>query len=97
MKHGPDRLNRTLLTLLGLLLVAAGAYGVARGYGAFGDTRATEPVLTKRIGDWDVRLAARQTALQTQYSALEVALSKLKSQSTWLAGQLSTLSTGSDS
>ena len=53
--------------------------------------------LTKRIGDWDVRLAARQTALQTQYSALEVALSKLKSQSTWLAGQLSTLSTGSDS
>ncbi len=48
--------------------------------------------LTDRIADWDVRLASRQEALQRQYSALEVALGKLKSQSTWLAGQINQLS-----
>jgi flagellar hook-associated protein 2 len=53
--------------------------------------------LNKRISAWDDRLTDRQKALQSQYSALEVALGKLKSQSTWLAGQLSTLPTGSDS
>jgi flagellar hook-associated protein 2 len=47
--------------------------------------------LTDRIAGWDVTLAARQATLQKQYSALEVALGKLKSQSTWLAGQLSQL------
>jgi flagellar hook-associated protein 2 len=54
--------------------------------------------LTDRIADWDVRLAARQVSLQRSYSALEVALGKLKSQSTWLAGQINQLSNvGSDS
>ncbi|WP_426561216.1 flagellar filament capping protein FliD [Angustibacter sp. McL0619] len=53
--------------------------------------------LTDRIADWDVRLALRQTALQKQYSALEVSLGKLKNQSTWLAGQLSSLSSNSGS
>jgi flagellar hook-associated protein 2 len=53
--------------------------------------------LTDRIAGWDVTLAARQSALQKQYSALEVALGKLKSQSTWLAGQLSQLSNNSGS
>jgi flagellar hook-associated protein 2 len=51
--------------------------------------------LNNRISDWDVRLDARQAALQRQYSALEVALGKLKSQSSWLAGQLAGLSTSS--
>jgi len=53
--------------------------------------------LNDRIAAWDVRLADRQKGLQAQYSALEVALGKLKSQSTWLAGQLATLPTRSDS
>jgi flagellar hook-associated protein 2 len=53
--------------------------------------------LNDRISDWDVRLDARQNALQRQYSALEVALGKLKNQSTWLAGQLAGLSTSSSS
>ena len=44
-----DRLNRAVLTLLGLALVAAGAYGLARGYGAFGDARAHDPVLTDNV------------------------------------------------
>ncbi|GAA4344810.1 flagellar filament capping protein FliD [Angustibacter luteus] len=54
--------------------------------------------LTDRIAGWDVTLAARQSSLQKQYSALEVALGKLKSQSTWLAGQINQLSnSGSNS
>lgn len=47
----PDRLNRAVLTLLGLALVAFGAYGLARGYGAFGDDRAADPVLTDHVRD----------------------------------------------
>ena len=43
------------------------------------------------IADWDVRLAARQTTLQRQYTALETALGKLQSQSSWLAGQIGSL------
>ncbi|MDQ3752991.1 MAG: alkaline shock response membrane anchor protein AmaP, partial [Actinomycetota bacterium] len=59
MSSTPDTLNRTVFTLLGILLVAAGVYGVARGYGAFGSTQAQEPLLTGgitgffgRIDDW---------------------------------------------
>ena len=54
-------------------------------------------VLRTNIADWDVRLAARQSALQKQYSALEVALGKLKNQSTWLAGQVNQLSNNGSS
>lgn len=43
------------------------------------------------IAEWDVRLAARRTTLERQYTALETALSKLQSQSTWLAGQINSL------
>ncbi len=43
------------------------------------------------IADWDVRLAARQTTLQRQYTALESALGKLQSQGNWLAGQIASL------
>ena len=53
--------------------------------------------LNDRIAAWDDRLVDRQKALQAQYTALEVALGKMKSQSTWLAGQLATLPTGSNS
>ena len=53
--------------------------------------------LNDRIAAWDDRLTVRQQALQKQYAALEVALGKMKNQSTWLAGQLATLPTGSDS
>ncbi len=49
--------------------------------------------LTKSIADWDDRLELRRSALQTQYTALETALSNLQSQSSWLAGQISSLPT----
>lgn len=45
MRSRPDRLNRSLLTLLGLLLAAAGGYGLARGLDAFGRRQARQPVL----------------------------------------------------
>ena len=45
-----------------------------------------------RIEDWDLRLAARREALTRQFTAMETALSSLKSQSSWLAGQLGSLS-----
>lgn len=44
-----------------------------------------------RIADWDRRLELRRTALSRQFSAMEVALSKLNQQSSWLAGQIAGL------
>jgi flagellar capping protein FliD len=45
-----------------------------------------------RIEDWDLRLATRRETLTRQFTAMETALSSLKNQSTWLAGQLGSLS-----
>jgi flagellar hook-associated protein 2 len=47
--------------------------------------------LNLQIDNWDIRLAAKKTALQKQYSDLETALGKLNSQSTWLSGQIASL------
>jgi|tagenome__1003787_1003787.scaffolds.fasta_scaffold20837816_2 flagellar capping protein FliD len=44
-----------------------------------------------RIADWDLRLATRKAALTHQFSAMETALSSLKNQSNWLAGQINSL------
>lgn len=57
MRRGPDRLNTTVLTLLALALIAAGAYGLARGYGAFGDALAADPVLGDDVRDFVSRNA----------------------------------------
>ena len=46
---GADRRNRAGLLLVGLLLLGVGAYGLARGWGAFGDRAATEPLL---VDEW---------------------------------------------
>lgn len=50
-----------------------------------------------QIVSWDDRLAARRASLQRTYSALEVALSGMKAQSSWLSSQLAGLSSGSSS
>jgi hypothetical protein len=47
--NGPDRLNRILLGLLSLVVTAAAGYGLARGYGAFGATRAHDPFLLDNV------------------------------------------------
>jgi flagellar capping protein FliD len=44
-----------------------------------------------RIADWELRLATRKETLTRQFTAMETALSSLKNQSTWLAGQLGSL------
>jgi flagellar hook-associated protein 2 len=47
--------------------------------------------LQKRIDNWDLRLARRKQVLTRQFTAMETALSSLRNQSTWLAGQLNSL------
>ena len=48
----PERVNRTLVSLIGLILLLLGAYGLARSYGLFGDDRARQPLLTSDMRDW---------------------------------------------
>ena len=52
--------------------------------------------LATRITDWDTRLASRKATLQRTYSGLEVALSNMKAQQSWLTAQLGGLSSGSN-
>lgn len=47
--------------------------------------------LTERIEKWDISLAARRATLEKTYATLEVTLSNLQSQGTWLTSQLATL------
>ena len=47
------------------------------------------------IRGWDDRLVLRRNTLTQQFTALETALGQMKSQSAWLAGQISSLSSGS--
>jgi flagellar hook-associated protein 2 len=51
--------------------------------------------LGEQIAAWDLRLAQRREGLQRTYSQLEVTLSNLQAQSSWLAGQLASLSASS--
>jgi flagellar hook-associated protein 2 len=51
--------------------------------------------LTDQIADWDTRLQTKKEALQKQFADLEVALGKLKDQSSWLSGQIASLPSGS--
>ena len=55
MRRAPDRLNSAVLTAVGLLLVAAGAYGLARGYDALGERQASDPVLGHTVRDFVAR------------------------------------------
>ena len=47
--------------------------------------------LNDQVSAWDTRLELRKANLQRQFSGLEVAMSKMQQQSSWLAGQLSSL------
>ena len=47
--------------------------------------------LNDQIASWDVRLASQRAGLERTYSALEVALSNLNAQSSWLTSQLAAL------
>ncbi len=52
MNPRADRANRSVLTLLGLLLTAASALGLALSYGTFGLQRARRQVLTPAVRDF---------------------------------------------
>lgn len=53
--------------------------------------------LQDSIADWDTRLTLRRTALQQQFTAMETALNQMNSQSSWLSGQINSLSSSSGS
>jgi hypothetical protein len=89
VRRGPDRLNATVLTLLALVLLGVGAYGLARGYGAFGDARAADPVLTEDVRDAVTRNSDWFWPLAAVLSLL-VAWLGLR----WLLAQLTTTAVG---
>ncbi|MCU1375546.1 MAG: Flagellar hook-associated protein 2 [Actinomycetia bacterium] len=47
--------------------------------------------LNEQISVWDQRLTDREAQLKKQFAAMETALSSMKQQSSWLAGQVATL------
>lgn len=53
--------------------------------------------LNDQIANWDVRLASQRAGLERVYSALEVSLSNLQAQSSWLTSQLAALDTSTSS
>lgn len=57
MKH-TDSINRAVLLVIGLLLVAIGVYGLARGLGILGDALSAGVVVTSTISDFVARNSA---------------------------------------
>jgi flagellar hook-associated protein 2 len=74
---------------------AATATGVGSVALAISNRQSRISDLTKQIDAWDTRLAMREKTLRAQFNAMESALGLMKSQSNWLAGQISSLSTQS--
>jgi flagellar hook-associated protein 2 len=73
------------------------ATGFGTGYlrGAEDAEKARVEDLGTQAAKWDVRLEMRERLLRMTYSRLETALAQLQSQSTWLTGQINSLSTPS--
>jgi flagellar hook-associated protein 2 len=61
--------------------------------GRITSAKSHESQLNDQISDWDTRLAAIKANYQTQYNALETALSNLSSQASYLTSQLAGLTT----
>ncbi len=51
--------------------------------------------LNLRVSEWDARLSLKKVALQKQFTNLETALGKMKSQSSWLSAQIDKLPSSS--
>ena len=80
---------------------AARIQGVAKGASDSIDGSVTSAIQGRTAGidrmqdsieDWDLRLSLRRETLTRQFTGLESALSRMNSQSSWLAGQLNALS-----
>ena len=52
MSSHANGINRVVLTLLGLMMLAAGALGLCLGAGVFGERRASEPVLPQDVSTY---------------------------------------------
>ena len=82
--------------------VAAAVAAVGKGAADVGgvvrtgkdSTAARTRALQAGIDGWDLKLAAIQKRYQRQFSALDVAMSRMNSQSSWLAGQINSLPSG---
>ena len=85
MRRGPDRLNATVLTLVALVLLGVGSYGLARGYGALGEGQAADPVLGDDMRDFATRNADWFWPLAAVISLLAAWLGLR-----WLVAQFST-------
>lgn len=53
--------------------------------------------LNTEISDWDLKLADRKSALKRQFTAMETAMSKVQSQSSWLSSNTSAAASSSSS
>jgi flagellar hook-associated protein 2 len=94
----PDKTKAALQAIAARVAAAAGV--VSDKYDGTVTTKIegeqkTVKGLNDQIGDWDLRLADRRASLEKTYANLEVSLQKLQSQSSWLTGQLASLSTSS--
>jgi flagellar hook-associated protein 2 len=80
-----------------LATVASGASDSEKGLltTAITNRQSSATTMQKTIDDWDIRLANKKDGLTRQFTALEVSLSKLQNQSSWLSGQLNSLSSSS--
>jgi hypothetical protein len=82
MDRHASRINHVGLTLLGLLLLAAGAYGLARGLGTFGGGQADDTLITGAMR----RYADAQSWFWPAVAAAGVVLGLLGL--TWLMAQV---------
>ncbi len=78
-----DRVNRTVVTIIGALLLAAGAYGLLRGAGAFGDQRAADPLRTPGIAEF---MADNQRWVWAVVAGVSLLIALLAA--SWLRAQL---------
>ncbi|MGQ0632577.1 MAG: flagellar filament capping protein FliD [Sporichthyaceae bacterium] len=100
MATDPERAQALSIGVAGALAATASAATDATSGSltvAIQGRESTIKDLGTRIESWDQRLTMRKAALQRQFSAMETALSGLKSQSSWLSGQLASLPTWSNS
>ena len=98
LQNSPDATQQTaqaLATRMNDLVKATTDSTVGSVTTAITSHTGTVKDLTARIGDWDIRLASRKDMLTRQFTAMEVALGKLKDQASWLSGQIAGLPSGS--
>lgn len=100
LNEDPARVERVLQAVSGSVTEAAAGLSDKRNGQITTRITGQETVvksLDGQITDWDRRLATREQTLKRTYAALEVQLSKLNSQSSYLASQLGSLPNNSQS